>query len=94
MNDALRQLGGDHPLVGDACTRQAKHATTAQAGDLQNQRGAGFRGDGAAFAQGVKLLVADLLVCHGEDRLLGLLDQRRVGMKAQVLAGDIVQQCP
>ena len=92
VNDALRQLRRDHALVGDACSRQAQHAAAAQAGDLQDQRGAGLRGDGAAFAQGVELFMADLLVGHGKNRLLGLIDQRRTGVKTQVLAGDIVRQ--
>ncbi|OMP13703.1 Methyltransferase, partial [Corchorus olitorius] len=85
-------LRRDHALVGDACARQAQHAAAAQAGDLQNQRGAGFRGDGGAFAQGIQLFMADLFVGHGKDCLLRLFNKRGAGVKTQVLVGDIVRQ--
>lgn len=90
VKQAVRQLRGNHPLFGDPRAGQAQHPTTAQGGKLNNQRGAGFRRDGGTGGKRVKLLAADARVGDGEGSLLRLFNQRRVGVKAQVLAGDIV----
>lgn len=86
FNNAFRQLRGDHPLFGDPRAGQPQHSAAAQAGKLDHQRDAGFRGDDGSGGKHVKLLGADGVAGDGEDRLLRLLNQRRAGMKAQILA--------